>query len=109
MNGVATTTIAILRGTSTDDYGDEVDTSTEVATGIPASIQEQRQTVTTPDDPQPRVVRVYTGRVKAGTDVQTGDRIKDETTDDIYVIDQFSQVANPILRNDIRLDLRRVT
>ncbi len=109
MNAVATTTVAILRGTSTDDYGDEVDGSTVVASGIPAAIQEQRQTVTTADDPQPRVVRIYTGRVNAGTDIQTGDRIKDETTNAIYIVDQFSQVASPVMTNDLRLDLRRVT
>lgn len=109
MNATATTTVSVLRGTTTDDYGDPVDSNTAVATGIPASIIEQRQTVTTADDPNPRVVRTYTGRVSAGTDIRTGDRIKDERTTYVYIVDQFSQVSSPVLTNDLRLDLRRTT
>jgi len=53
MQAVATTTIAILRGTTTDAYGDEQDTDTPVHTGIPASLTEQSRRVTTRDDPTP--------------------------------------------------------
>lgn len=108
MIGLATTTIAVLRGTTTNDYGDEVDASTEVSTGIPASILEQRRLTTTTDDPQPRAVVFYTGRVLSTVDVRVGDRIKDETTDQIYIVDDFTRVSNPVIGNDTRLDLRRV-
>lgn len=105
----ANTTVAVLRGTTTDDYGDPVDSNTEVATGIPASILERRRDTTTPDDGQPRTVIFYTGRVPYGTDLQEGDRIKDERTSEVYVIDDHTRTENPLIKPDVRLDLRRVS
>jgi hypothetical protein len=107
--GLATTTVSILRGTAVDDYGDENDTTTVAATRIPASILEQRRLVSTPDDPQPRAVVFYTARVLATTDVRTGDRIRDETTGEVFIVDNHTRVSNPFIANDIRLDLRLVT
>jgi hypothetical protein len=106
---VATTTLAILRGTTTDAYGDEQDTDTAVATGIPASLTEQTRRVTTRDDPTPRIVRYAVARVRAGTDVTDQDRVKDERTGAIYAVDAVSSMANPALAADLRLDLRRTT
>jgi hypothetical protein len=105
----ATTTISILRGTTVDSFGDPVDSATVVATGITASIIEQSKMATTADDTTPRQVRSYTGRLPAGTNIQAGDRIKDEKTNVIYVFDAATAVANPVRGADIRLDLRRVT
>lgn len=108
MNAVATTTVAVLRGTSTDSYGDVVDGSTAISTGTPASIIEQRRLVATESDPTPRSVITYTGRVSAGTDIADGDRIRDERTSEVYIVDSAHRVASPVITNDIRLDLRRV-
>lgn len=109
MKARANTTVSILRGADTDSFGDPVDTLTVVATGVTASIIEQRKTVTTPVDGNVRQVRFTTGRLPAGTDVRTGDRIKDEKTNRIYVFDASSQPENSVRTNDIHLDLRRVT
>lgn len=106
---IATTSIAILRGTTTDAYGDEADMDTPVHTGIPASLTEQSRRVTTRDDPTPRIVRYAVARVAAGTDVTDQDRIQDERTGAIYSIDAVSSMANPALTADLRLDLRRTT
>ncbi len=108
MKAVATTTVAVLRGTTTDDYGDVVDGSTAISTGVPASILEQRRFVATEADPTPRAVITYTGRVSAGTDIRDSDRIRDERTSAVYIVDSAHQVANPAMTNDLRLDLRRV-
>jgi len=105
----ANTTIAVLRGTSTDGYGDETDTDTPVATGIPASLIEQTRRVTTRDDPTPRIVRYAVGRVTAGTDVTDQDRIRDERTGDIYIVDAVSAMNSAAVAADLRLDLRRTT
>lgn len=105
----AGTTIAVLRGTETDEYGDERDTNTAVATGIPASILEQRRLTTVGDEQVPRAVVFYTGRVPYGTDIRDGDRIKDERTNTIYTIMDFTRTENPIIKPDVRLDLRRVS
>jgi hypothetical protein len=63
MQAIATTRLDVLRGTTTDAYGDEQDTDTVVATGIPASLTEQSRRVTTKDDPTPRIIRYTTARV----------------------------------------------
>lgn len=109
MKARANTRVTILRGTSTDAFGDPVDTLTEVATGITASIIEQRKTVTNPVDGVVRRVRYTTGRLPAGTDLRDGDRVKDEKTGVIYMFDASSQVENAVRTNDIHLDLKRVT
>ncbi len=109
MNAVATTTVAILRGSSTDDYGDVVESTTAIATGVPASIIEQRRLVATESEPQPRAVVFYTGRVGALVDVTDGDRIRDERTGEVYLVDTVSRTSSPVMVNDRRLDLRRVT
>lgn len=109
MQAIATTRISILRGVTTDAYGDEQDTDTPVHAGIPASVVEQSRRVTTRDDPTPRIVRYAVIRVPAGTDVTDQDRILDERTGVKYVIDADSFMANPAMAADIRLDARRTT
>ncbi|MEV6504795.1 hypothetical protein AB0M61_01570 [Streptomyces sp. NPDC051642] len=109
MQAIATTKVTILRGVTTDAYGDEQDTDTPVHTGIPASLIEQSRRVTTRDDPTPRIVRYAVVRVPAGTDVTDQDRLLDERTGVKYVIDADSFMANPAMAVDIRLDARRTT
>ncbi len=109
MWAIPTTTISILGGSSSDDWDDTYDGTTVSASGVLASILEERQIVTTAADARTQVVRIYTGRVPAETVIDTKNRIRDEVTGDIYVIDNVSRVANPILQQDVRLDLRRAT
>lgn len=109
MKGRANTTVSVLRGTTTDAFGDPADTATVVASGITASIVEQGKTVTTKVDGMVRQVRRIVGRLPAGTDIQSGDRIKDEKTSRIYVFDASADITNAVRRNDLRLDLRRIT
>ena len=105
----ATTTLTVYRGTTTDAYGDEQDTSTVVHTGIPASLVEQTRRVTTRDDPTPRIVRYAVGRVTSGTDITDQDRILDERTGGIYIVDAVSALNSAAVSADLRLDLRRTT
>lgn len=106
---IATTTLAVLRGTTTDVWGDEADASTVVQTGIPASLTEQSRRVTTRDNPTPRIVRYAVARVTAGTDITDQDRVRDERTGAVYIVDAVSSMANPAVAADLRLDLRRTT
>ncbi|MER5715720.1 hypothetical protein [Streptomyces sp. NPDC002132] len=109
MQAIATTSVSILRGTTTDAYGDEQDTDTPIHTGVPASLVEQSRRVTTRDDPTPRIVRYAVARVPAGTDVTDQDRLLDERTGAIYIVDAVSAMTNPAIAVDRRLDLRRTT
>lgn len=106
---IATTTVSLLAGTTATDYGDEVDSNTAVATGVPASIIEGREVVATESDAQALVRRYYTGRVPAGTAVDSGQRLRDERSQQIYLIDNVTAPTNPAVPMDVRLDLRRVT
>lgn len=111
MYSLATTTVSILRGTSTDPvYGDTTATMTVVATGIPASIIEDRNLkTTTPGNPTPRITRGYTGIVGSEVNVTDADRLKDERTGRIYVVVSVSQQAVAGLTSDTTLELRRAT
>lgn len=109
MQAIATTRVTVLRGTTTDAYGDEQDLDTPVATGIPCALTEQSRRVTTRDDPTPRIIRTTIARVPAGTDVQDQDRLRDERTGVTYIVDSPSSMANPTIAVDLRLDLRRTT
>lgn len=109
MIATATTTLTVLRGTSTNAWGDEIDTDTPRYTGIPASLVEQTRRVTTRDDPTPRIVRYAVGRVTAGTDITDQDRIRDERTGAVYIVDAVSSMNSAAVAADLRLDLRRTT
>ncbi|MGW7726208.1 hypothetical protein ACWGJ6_23100 [Streptomyces canus] len=109
MQAIATTTISILRGTEEDEFGDERDTNTLHATGIPASLTEQSRRVTTRENPTPRIVRYAVARVPARTDITDQDRVRDERTGAIYIVEATSSMANPAATPDIRVDLRRTT
>jgi hypothetical protein len=109
MQAIATTRVSILRGTTTDAWGDEQDTDTALYTGIPASLIEQSRRVTTRDDPTPRIVRYAVARVPADTDVTDQDRLRDERTGATYIVDSVSAMTNPAIAVDRRLDLRRTT
>ncbi|MGW0837548.1 hypothetical protein [Streptomyces prunicolor] len=109
MQAVATTLISILRGTDTDGFGDERDTSTPIATGIPASLVEQSRRVSGRENATPRIVRYAIARVPARTDITEDDRVLDERTGAKYIVDAVSSMANPAVEVDRRVDLRRTT
>ena len=107
MQTLATTTVDVLRGTDTDAYNDPVDTDTPVLTDVPASIIEQSRVVLDQASGTPRVVRFVTGRVAHGTDVQADDRLRDRSGQ-IYEVDAVARPQNPVLAQDVRLDLKHV-
>lgn len=107
--GVYTTTVTILGGSSQDGYGDTVEGVDAIATGVPMSINEGRQVVATEGQAQARTVRYYTGRAPHGLQVDDTQRIRDERTGDIYLIDNVSRPSHAAVPQDTRLDLRRVT
>lgn len=113
MNAIPTTTVSILGpldGTTThDQYGDPVDSTTVTQAKVPCAISTGREVVATESDTNAVVVRYFTGRVPWGTQVVDTQRIRDEVTGDIYSIDNVTRPQNPVLPQDVRLDLRRVT
>lgn len=101
-----TTTASILRGTTTDGYGDPQDASTVVESGLPASILDPVASVRTQGDTDPRVVRNTTIRLPPGTDVREDDRVLDETSGRIYAIDAVTTQGGYAFGNDVRITAR---
>lgn len=109
MKARANTTVTVLRGVATDDYDDEFDLDKPVESRIPASILEARRTLHRKDSTTPQRIISYTGRVGAGTDVRQGDRVRDESTSTIYIVDDVTQNSGFVgFTPDVKLDLRRV-
>lgn len=109
MYAIPTTTVSVLRGVSVDDLGDTVDNLTVASSGTVFSLLEQRRTVFVPATNRLQTVMIATGRGPNDMDVTTSDRIKDERTGLIYVIDNVSRVQSPVTLNDVRLDMRRAS
>lgn len=105
---LATHQVDLLRGDTTDAYGDPVDADNVVATDLPASIIEQNRRVFVPAENRMTVVRMYTGRLRPGTDVREGDRLRDRADESIYLVEAVSAPASPIGLADVRVDLRRI-
>jgi hypothetical protein len=103
------TTVSILRGTTTDAYGDEKDTLTPIKTGVRASIIEQSRRVFVPADNVDRVVRYVRGRLPSNEDVREGDSLFDERSEATYIVEAVVQPGSPYAHNDVRVDLKRTT
>lgn len=104
MIATPTTTISVLRGTTTNEFGDVIDADTVVLSGIPASIAERTQRVHGPRDSEDRIVRIHKLRVPNGTGIQKGDRVRD-ATGQVYIVDNVYQQANPFWPQDQSADL----
>lgn len=109
MYAVANARCSILRGTTLDAYGDEVDAATVVASNVPALIEETNANFYDPSTQTPRVIRVVGCHLQSDTDVLPGDRLRDDTHGVIYMIESVTQPGGPGLVTDLELNLRRVT
>lgn len=109
MSFLATTTITVLRGTTSDRYGDEQDTEDVVAAKIPASILETPVRGARPASGRKDTQRGYMLRVWKRHDVRQNDRIRDERTGRTYVVTTQAPTTNPVGLGSTRLDLQRVT
>lgn len=104
---LATTRVSVLRGTTTDTFGDPADTTTAHAAGIPAALTESSRQTYEPVTGTPRIIRTHVARVPATTDVTENDRILDETSNEIYIVVSVTKNSNPVLVQPLRLDLKR--
>lgn len=111
MRARATTTVSILRGDTTNTWGDTVsdNSGTPVASGVMAAIHEQSRRTYLPAEQAYRIIRTYTGRLPSGCGVQKLDRLRDERTSAIYLVTELRQPDNPAITLDIAVDLSRTT
>src|ERR1044072_1574839 len=101
----ATTKVSILRGESTDEWGDPVDNDTIVASGVLASILEQKTWSSPEVSTQPHNYRYARLRIRKNIEVQVNDRIKDERNNQTWLVTTISPLQNPVVGQDLRIDL----
>lgn len=112
MNGRATTTITVYRGTETNSYGDEVDSRGAAALhlrNIPATLIESSRRSYNPVDGQRRTIRTVVCRVTAGTDIQQDDRVVDEKTGTTYLVTTIHELKSPVHTPDRTMELEYTT
>lgn len=123
MSFMATTRVAVLRGTTSNALGDEVETNTGGAvvdglSDIPASLIERSKGVYDPATNTRRTVRVITCRLAVSVGHPTtgaivpvalleGDRIKDNVTGRIYALSEKTAVPRALSgQSSLTLDLK---
>jgi hypothetical protein len=106
---IASCTASILRGTTTDQFGDTVDTGTVIATGIPFLIEETRQREFDPATQQPRIVRGTDGVCQSDVDIKPGDQVRDDTHNILYFVLDVTQKGGAAWTPDLDVDLQRIT
>lgn len=107
---LATTRGAILRGTTEDEFGEPIDSDTPAAglDDIPVSITEKSRSVFDPAEGTFRTVRELVGRIPGNIIVQGGDRLRDNVTGEVFIIDEDERTRRSISgRASVTLSLRR--
>jgi hypothetical protein len=108
MQAFPTTTVSILRGTTTTPAGDVVDSLTPVHTGVPASVMERNRLGIDSQTQDPRVYRYTVCRLPAGTDILDTDLVLDETSGKRYTVAAVSVLNSPVHTPDLRVDLQYI-
>lgn len=102
--------VSILRGTTTNWAGDEVDANVPVIEHLPATLIETGHKTQDPSSPTPRTIREITLRLPYWSGVTDSDRILDERTGDTYMVISVTRpptiIGAPV---DLLISLKRVT
>jgi hypothetical protein len=104
---LATTRCDVLRGSTTDAYGDDVPGATAVLTGEPISIIESGSTTYDPATGESRSAIRCLGRMRGDRDVRESDRIHDLTSGVYYSVLGSRTRGSIVGLADLELDLAR--
>lgn len=103
-------TVTVLRGVSTDAYGDEADDNdTAIAERLPVLITEKRQRSYQPAEGRGGTAETFMIRLRPGVDVVEGDRLRDEHTSAIYQVREVSNPSPVIGLVDVRVTAVRIS
>lgn len=113
MGYLATTRGAILRGTTTDALGDEIDANGGTPligfVDMPVGLVETSKDVYVPATGTRRTVRKLIARVDPRYVPLEGDRLRDNRTGTIYAIDEHVAVPRSLAgQSSLTLDLRKL-
>lgn len=109
MYAIASCTASILRGTTTDQFGDPADNGTVVASGVPFLIQDVNQTVFDPATQTRRVIRAIEAACQSDVDLRVGDQVRDDTNGITYIVHDVTKPFGPAWTPDLDVELKRVT
>lgn len=102
------TTVSILRGETVDEYGDPKDSDESVNAGVPVSIIERDRRIYIAAEGRLTTIKQFIGRVRPGFDIRESDRLRDDRTGAIYLVEGISQPTLGTGLADMRIDLRRI-
>jgi hypothetical protein len=106
----ANTTATIYRGTTANQFGDEVDSNVLFISGLPVTLIETGKSVQDPSTPTPRTIRQITCIVPEWAGIVNTDRVMDERTGDVYIIISVTRppttIGAPV---DTVLGLKRIS
>lgn len=107
---IPTTLLSLYRGTpTTDEYGDPVDDNQTIITAnLPALITERSQRTFLPAEQRLGVINSYIIRLRPGVDVREEDRLRDQTTDSWYQVQEVATMPLIIGVPDIRVTAIKV-
>lgn len=98
--GLATTRVAVYRGTTTNGLGDEVDNVTDPVEGlerVAVSVTERTKRVEDPASGNWRSIPYLKARViKPTLDIRKGDVVRDLRDDKIMTVDSITRTARSI-------------
>jgi|GEM_PF-3951816 len=105
-------TFACFRGTTTNEWGDQVSNSTaEVSAaewaGVAGDVREVQRTTMDPVTQVPNTVSIFEGRFPPGMDIRTRDIIKDLTSGTLWTAQSVNAVSNDAA-SDVGVELVRV-
>lgn len=107
----ATTLVTVLRTlpeTLTDEFGDPEDNETVASSGNPFSIIIQSKRQFLPSENRMTIVQTILARCRANVDVKETDRLKDERTGFLYMIESLIHPQDPMGAAAKSLTLKRV-
>lgn len=107
---ITNTSASILRGTTSNQFGDTIDDDQVLIQHLPVFLAETGKTVQDPSTPTPRTIRQITCQVPQYVGVVNTDRVVDEATGDKYIIIGVTTpptiIGAPV---DVILDLKRIS
>jgi hypothetical protein len=115
VRAVANDRVRILRGTTTNGYGDEVDADLVVLGEFPARIVEGSRRVYIPAEGATRIIRTYNAKIGPEVDIRKGDRLEStrlrrrETKPRKYLVTEIADPLSAVMQPDISLVLSRTT
>ena len=104
---LASTTASILRGTTTQRFVASL-SQVAIASGVPVDIAVTNTNAYDPTSQQIRTIRTISGSIQSDTDITESDRLRDDATGVVYIVEQVTQRMGPGFVGDLELVLKQV-